>query len=191
MACPRPVCHPSGTRLCFTLASRRLRAGLSYIGASRLKELRISRFFAVLVVATRIRPSLHQTKLKVIYKVTMRRPATIAAFVVLILVALVSASAQRGGMRGSGGGRGGAVGRPSGGGHGFGIGHSIGGISGGHAFGGMHAGLQTGIGARPSFREDGFGGGRFRSRGFHHCFGCRRSFGYPWYAGYGYAGYYD
>jgi hypothetical protein len=55
----------------------------------------------------------------------------------------------------------------------------------------MHAGLHTGIGARPSFRGDGFGGRRSRSRGFHHCFGCRRGFGYPWYAGYGYAGYYD
>jgi hypothetical protein len=55
----------------------------------------------------------------------------------------------------------------------------------------MRAGMHTGIGARPSFRGDGFGRGRFHSRGFHHCFGCRRSFGYPWYAGYGYAGYYD
>jgi len=125
----------------------------------------------------------------------MRRLFTIAAFVVIVLVAFVSASAQRGGMRASGGGRGVAVGRAigrtSGGGHGVAIGRSIGGASGGHAFGGMHAGLHTGIGARPSFRGDGFGGGRIRSRGFHHCFGCRRGFGYPWYAGYGYAGYYD
>ena len=138
----------------------------------------------------------------------MRRPATIAAFVVfVVLLAHVSASAQRGGMRSSGGGRGGAVGRPSGGGHGIAIGRSIGrtsggghgvdvgrsigGTSGGHAFGGMRAGLHTGIGARPSFRGDGFGGRRFHSRGFHHCFGCRRGFGYPWYAGYGYGGYYD
>ena len=126
-----------------------------------------------------------------IYNVAMRRPATIAAFVVLILIALVSASAQRGGMRSSGGGRGGAVGRPSGGGHGVAIGRSIGGASGGHAFGGMRAGMHTGIGARPSFRGDGFGGRRFHSRDFHHCFGCRRDFGYPGYAGYGYAGYYD
>jgi hypothetical protein len=117
----------------------------------------------------------------------MRRPATIAVFVVLLLIALVSASAQRGGMRSSGGGRGGAVGHPSGGGHGVAMGRSIGGTSGGHAFGGMHAGL----GSRSSFRGDGFGRGRFRSRGFHHCFGCRRGFGYPWYGGYGYAGYYD
>src|ERR1700682_2334215 len=145
------------------------------------------RLFAVLVVATQIRPSRHQTKSKVIYNVAMRRPLTIAAFVVVLLVALVSASAQRGGMRSSGGGRGGAVGRPSGGGHGIGIGRSIGGTSGGHAFGGMHAGL----GSRLSFRGDRFGGGRFHSSGFRHCFGCRRGFGYPWYSGYGYAGYYD
>ena len=119
----------------------------------------------------------------------MRRPATIAAFIVfVVLLAHVSASAQRGGMRSSGGGRGGAVGRPSGGGHGIAMGRSIGGTPGGHSFGGMHAGLHTGIGARPSFRGDGFGGRRFHSRGFHHCFG---GFGYPWYAGYGYGGYYD
>jgi hypothetical protein len=55
----------------------------------------------------------------------------------------------------------------------------------------MRPGLHTGIGTRPSFRGDGFGRGRFHSRGFHHCFDCRRSFGYPWYAGYGYASYYD
>jgi hypothetical protein len=121
----------------------------------------------------------------------MRRPLTIAAFVVLVFITHVSASAQRGGMRSSGGGRGGAVGHPSGGGHGVAMGRPIGGISGGHAFGGMHAGLHNGIGARPSFRGDGFGGRRFHSRGFHHCFGCRRGFGYPFYAGYGYGGYYD
>src|SRR5260221_11122473 len=117
----------------------------------------------------------------------MRRSATIAVFVVLILIALVSASAQRGGMRASSGGRG-VAGHPSGGGHGFGVGRSFGGASGGRAFGGMHAGLHNGMGARPSFRGGGFGGGRFRSRGFHHCFGCRRGFGYPWYGGFGYGG---
>jgi len=100
----------------------------------------------------------------------MRRLLTIAAFVVL--VALVSASAQRGGMRtSSGGGRSVAAGRPSG----------------GHAFSGMHAGP----GVRFSFRGDGFGGVRIRTRGSHHCFGCRRGFGFPFYAGYGYAGYYS
>ena len=117
----------------------------------------------------------------------MRRPLTIAAFgFLVVLVAFVSASAQRGGMRGSGGGRGFSGGHPSGGGHGFGMGRSLGGTSGGRSFGGMHAGFGT----RPSFRGEGFGGGRFRSRGFHHCFGCRRGFVYP-YARYGYAGYYD
>jgi hypothetical protein len=99
----------------------------------------------------------------------MRRLLTIAAFVVL--VALVSASAQRGAMRAPGGGRGVAVGRPSG----------------GHAFSGMHAGL----GARPTFRGNRFGGVRIRTGGFHHCYGCRGRYGYPRYAGYGYAGYYD
>jgi hypothetical protein len=99
----------------------------------------------------------------------MRRPLTIAAFV--ILVALAAASAQRGGMRAPGGGRGVAAGHPSG----------------GHAFGGMHAGP----GARPSFRGDGFGGVRIRTHGFHHCRGCRSRYGYPFYAGYGYAGYYS
>jgi hypothetical protein len=122
----------------------------------------------------------------------MRRPLINAAFFVLVLAALVSASGQRGGMRSSGGGRGvaigHAVGRTSGGGHGFGIGRSIGGPSGGHAFGGMRAGMGPHF---SSFRGDGFGGGRFRSRGSHHCFGCRRGFGHPWYGGYGYAGYYD
>lgn len=126
------------------------------------------------------------------YNVGMRRPLIVAAFVVLVvLLAHVSASAQRGGMRSSGGGRGGVVGRPSGGGHGVAMGRSIGGTSGSRAFGGMRGGMHTGISTRPFFRGDGFGGRRFHSRGFHHCFGCRRGFGYPWYGGYGYAGYYD
>ena len=100
----------------------------------------------------------------------MRRPLTLAAFVVF--VALVSASAQRGGMRASGGGHGVAVGHPSG----------------GHTFSGMRAGQ----GARTSFRGGGFGGVRIRTRGFHHCFGCRPGFGFPWFAGYGYGyGVYD
>ena len=97
----------------------------------------------------------------------MRRPLTLAAF--LILVALVSASAQRGGMRASG--------------RGVGVGHP----SGSHAFSGMRAGP----GAPPSFRGGSFGGVRIRTGGFHRCFGCRRGFGFPWYAGYGYGGYYS
>lgn len=110
----------------------------------------------------------------------MRRGLTIAAFV--ILAGLVSASAQRAGMRASGGSRGTTVGR----------------ASGGHAFGGMHSGLRTGMGARsslsfhtPSFRSDGIDRGRFGGHRFHHCFGCRRSFVNPWFAGFGFAGYYD
>ena len=58
--------------------------------------------------------------------------------------------------------------------------------------------MRTGMGAHtspsfrtPSFRRDGFGGGRIGRRGFHHCFGCRRGFGFPWFAGFGYAGYYN
>ena len=111
------------------------------------------------------------------YNLPMRRPLSIAAFV--LVVALVSASAQRGGMRASGGGRGVAVGHPSG----------------GHAFSSMRSG--PGVGSSHSFRGDGFGrghrfgGDHIRNRSFHHCFGCRRGFGYPWYAGYGYTGYYD
>jgi len=103
------------------------------------------------------------------YNMAMKRLLTLAAFVVF--VALVSASAQRGGMRGSGGGHGVAVGHPSG----------------GRSFSGM----RGGPGAGPSFRGNGFGGGRFRTGGFHRCFGCRRGFGFPWHAGYGYGGYYS
>jgi hypothetical protein len=103
-----------------------------------------------------------------IYNIAMRRLLTLAAFVVF--VALVAASAQRGGMRASGGGHGVAVGHPSG----------------GHTISGMHAGQ----GARPFFRGNGFGGVRIRTGGFHRCFGCRRGFGFPLYAGYGYGAYY-
>jgi hypothetical protein len=100
----------------------------------------------------------------------MKRPLALAAF--LVFVALVSASAQRGGMRGSGGGHGIAMGHPSG----------------GHAFSGMRGGQ----GVAPSFRGNGsfhgngFGGVGFHNGGFHRCFGCRRGFGFPRYAGYGY-----
>lgn len=100
----------------------------------------------------------------------MRRPLTIAAFVVL---ALVPISAQRGGMRASGGSRGVAVAH----------------ASGSRAFGGMHAGPSAR--PSPSFHGNGFGGVHIRTGGFHHCHGCRRGYGHPWYAGYGYAGYYS
>jgi hypothetical protein len=110
----------------------------------------------------------------------MRRGLTIAAFV--ILAGLVSASAQRGGLRASGGGRGVAVGH----------------VSGGQSFGGMHASPRAGMGARsspsfrtPPFRRGGVDRGRFGGHRFHHCFGCRRAFGNPWFSGFGYAGYYD
>ena len=98
----------------------------------------------------------------------MRRPLSIAALV--LLVAVVSASAQRGGMRGPGGGHGVAMGHPSG----------------GHTFGGMQAGQSP----RFAFHGNSFGGVHIRTRGFHRCFGCRRGFGFPWYAGYGYGSYY-
>ncbi|HEX9111203.1 MAG TPA: hypothetical protein VF845_06955 [Terriglobales bacterium] len=99
----------------------------------------------------------------------MRRPLTIAAFVVFLAVA--SASAQHGGMRPSGGGRGVAVGHPSG----------------GHAFSGMRAGgMRTGAVVRPSFARNGFGRVRvrIRTRPFRNCFGCRARFGFP---GWGYS----
>lgn len=82
-------------------------------------------------------------------------------------------------MRASGGGRGGAVGHSS-----------VGRVSGGHSFGGMRAGPS--IAASHSFHgRGGFGGERFHNRGFHHCYGCRRDFGYLGYGGYpyGYGGY--
>jgi len=50
------------------------------------------------------------------------------------------------------------------------------------------------MGVRPSSSfvgRAGFRGGRFGGGGIHHCIGCRRGFGYPWYPGYRYAGYYD
>ena len=55
--------------------------------------------------------------------------------------------------------------------------------------------MHSGFGAHPSFHGGGFREGGFSGRNFHgfrnHCFGCRGRFGYPWYPGYGYAGYYD
>jgi hypothetical protein len=100
----------------------------------------------------------------------MGRLIGVASFV--LCVALVPASAQRGGMRSSAGGRGVAVGRGGGAVH-----------VAGPAFTGTHFG-----GPRSFPQGFHFGGGR----GFHHhCFGCRRGFGFPWYAGYGYGGFYD
>jgi hypothetical protein len=53
----------------------------------------------------------------------------------------------------------------------------------------MHAGFSS----HPSFRGNGFGGGRIRGEGFRHCHGCRHRFGFAGfgYPGYGYGGYYD
>lgn len=101
----------------------------------------------------------------------MRRLFILAAF--LVVLSLVPVSAQRGGVRGGFGGHGGFGGR----------GGSMGHV-GGHAFGGApFGGVPFG-----GFK---FSGGRgFRGHGFHHCFACRRGFGFPWYAGWGY-GYYD
>jgi hypothetical protein len=100
----------------------------------------------------------------------MGRVIGVASFV--LCVALVPASAQRGGVRPSAGGRGVAVG------HGGGAVHVA-----GPAFTGTHFG-----GPRSFPQGFHFSGGR----GFHHrCFGCRRGFGFPWYAGYGYGGFYD
>jgi hypothetical protein len=102
----------------------------------------------------------------------MRRLLTLAAF--LLVFSLISVSAQRGGARGGFGGRGG------------GMGH----FSGGHALGGMHSGGGFRFSGGGGFSHGGFGGERFHERGFHHCWGCRERFGFPWYAGYGYGGYY-
>ena len=105
----------------------------------------------------------------------MRRLLIFAAF--LLSVSLVPVSAQRGGGGRGGGGRGVAAGHPSG----------------GHSFGGAHSGFGTpGRFGGNGFRGNGFGGVRIRTSGFHHCFGCRRGFGFG-YAGYGNWGwgYYD
>ena len=99
----------------------------------------------------------------------MRRPLTIAAFVVFVAFAL--ASAQRGSMR------------PSGGGRGVVVGHS----SHGQAFSGMRAGP----GARFFFRGNGFDGVRIRTRRFHHCFGCFGRFGFPFWGSYYPFGWWD
>lgn len=97
----------------------------------------------------------------------MRRFLMLALFVATLVS--IPALAQRGGLRGGGNGRG---------------------VSIGHASGARSFGV---MGARPShsFSGHGFRGDRFHNRSFGHCFGCRRRYGYPFYQGYGYAGYYD
>jgi hypothetical protein len=107
----------------------------------------------------------------------MRRLLTLAAFLLLLSLAMF---AQRGGGHGGFSGHGG-------GGH-FSGGHSFS----GHSFGGM----QSSAGFK--FSGGGFGPGHFHGGGFRggfrdHHFHNRFAFGYPWYGyGYGYGyGYYD
>jgi hypothetical protein len=114
----------------------------------------------------------------------MHRPLFIAAFVLLLVCAPLSA--QHGG------------GHASGGGHGFGGGH--GGFSGGHAFSGTHSGsgfaarpsAHGGFASRPSISSSsrGFnrsGGVRLRTRGFRNNRFGHGVYGYPWL----YGGIYD
>jgi hypothetical protein len=115
----------------------------------------------------------------------MHRPLFIAAFVLLLVCAPLSAplSAQHGG------------GHASGGGHGFGGGH--GGFSGGHAFSGGHSGSSfaahsgaRGFVSRPSISSRGVnrsGGVRLRTRGFRNRRYGYGGYGYPWL----YGGFYD
>lgn len=97
----------------------------------------------------------------------MRRLLTLAAF--LLVFSLIPVSAQRGDARGGFGGHGG-----------FGVRGGSMGHFGGDRFGGTHFG--------GSFKFS--GGGGFHGRGFHHCWGCRRGLGFPWFAGWGYGYYY-
>src|SRR5580700_3409112 len=110
----------------------------------------------------------------------MHRPLMVAAFV--LLLALAPVSAQHGGGHASGGGHGGMASHGGFGGH-----------SGGHAFSGAHSG--SGLGAhsfsgsasRGSFSSRGFnhsGGGRLRSFGFrNNCRGYGCGYGYPYLGG--------
>jgi hypothetical protein len=124
----------------------------------------------------------------------MRRPSSIATFV--LLIAFVPALAQmRGGGRSSAGGHGGFAARGSFGGH-MGGGHVFGGVPAGRGFSGSRfqsRGFSRSSSLRQpsSFGADRFRGDRFRHRrfrdfGFENCFGCRWG-GWPWW----YAGYYD
>jgi hypothetical protein len=112
----------------------------------------------------------------------MHRSLFIAAFV--LWLASAPLSAQHGG------------GHSSGGGHGFSGGHG-GGFGGGHAFSGMHSGSglaahpsARGFASRPSFSSRGFnrfGGERFGTRGFRSNRFGYGVYGYPWL----YGGIYD
>jgi len=110
----------------------------------------------------------------------MHRLLMVAAFV--LLLALAPVSAQHGGGHASGGGHGGMASHGGFGGH-----------SGGHAFSGAHSG--SGLGAhsfsgsasRGSFSSRGFnhsGGGRLRSFGFrNNCYRYGCGYGYPYLGG--------
>ena len=93
----------------------------------------------------------------------MRRPLTLAAF--LLILSLIPVSAQRGGARGGFGAHGGFRG------HAGSMGHFGGRGFGGGRFGG---GLR-------------FGDGGFHGRGLHHCWGCRNRFAFPWFGSWGYS----
>ncbi len=131
----------------------------------------------------------------------MRRPASIAAFV---LVLSVSLWAQRGGGGHGGFGGGGHAGFS--GGHAGGFGGHVGGGSfgGGHFSGGQFSGAPRGMsgfhggngfvhsnhfGSRGPFLHNGFRNGRFRTFGFrNNCLGWRCGWGWsPWWG----AAYYD
>lgn len=115
----------------------------------------------------------------------MRRLLAFAAFV--LLLASMPAWAQHGGGRASGGGHSGFAARGGMAGH----------AGGSHAFSGMRSGpssahgFNRGASFHQSFHQpfhsggfQHFHGSTFRTFGFRNCFGCRRSFLYPWaYAG--------
>jgi hypothetical protein len=115
----------------------------------------------------------------------MHRAAFVAAFV--LLLASAPLSAQHGGGHASAGGHGGMA--------------SHGGFSGGHAFSAPHSGSSvhsySGSASRPSFSRPSVsarsfsrpGRVRVRTYGLNNCYGygCRGGYGYPW----GYAGAYD
>jgi len=123
------------------------------------------------------------------YNSGMRRPLSIAAFV--LLLALAPALAQRGGGHGSVGGHGAGVAA-----HGSFAGHA----SGGHAFGGMHSspGMGSrGFGRSPAISRPSFSSrnsfrnfNRFRGPFISNSFRARRfergrfGRGWPWWGGY-------
>lgn len=119
----------------------------------------------------------------------MHRTLTVAAFVLLLVLAPLSVSAQHGGGHASSGGHAGGMAS-----HGSFGGHA----GGGHAFSGAHSGAGfaaqpsgRSFASHPSFSSRGgnhAGGARFRTYGFRNTcngFGCRGGYLYP------HAGFYD